>query len=489
MTGYRLPLFVTALAIIVLSTGYAAPSFAVSEFGSPNKNVTGEIFRASPSTAMPGQDIFGLKPQSSIERPQDIGRVAHTHLRIILPPNGITKPPSHNQVSTNLENFFSTEKHDNAEVFASPVNTPSSLACVYELVGQPGNQPGSCNPAYTTANPSGGGGAIAIVDAFDDPTAAQDLAYFSQYSGVAPANFQVVYAGGSAPYISGSRPPGDSSWNVEESLDIEWAHAMAPNAKLYLVEAQSAGLADLFTAVAAAAYLVSQEGGGEVSMSWGSTEFPQETLYDQYFDAPEFSDVVFVASSGDIGSEVQYPSSSPNVLGVGGTTINRDVNGNFISETSWSDSGGGISCCEPRPSYQNTSAIESVVGGNRGVPDISLIADPTTGVAVYLAGQWYDVGGTSLAAPAVAGILNVADYSSTPRMAAGLRLFSTAKSNKSFPSGLDEIESIYKASASTTSFAGGSFRDISSGNCGTNVTLSGYDLCTGLGSPITYQGK
>ena len=130
-----------------------------------------------------------------------------------------------------------------------------------------------------TANPSGGSRAIAIVDAYHYATAASDLSVFSNQFGLPQANFQVVYA-------NGRQPPVNADWNIEEALDIEWAHAMAPDAKIYLVEAASTNFTDLLRAVSVANSLVSSAGGGEVSMSWGGSEFSGETSYDFYFTQP-----------------------------------------------------------------------------------------------------------------------------------------------------------------------------------------------------------
>lgn len=196
--------------------------------------------------------------------------------------------------------------------------TPASIACIYYL--QP--QVEGCNPNVVSSNPSGGARAIAVVDAFDDPNAYADLQYFSAQFGLAaitPSTFQVVFAphGDGAPGSctgAATRPPSakPTGWDIEESLDIEWAHAMAPSATLYLVEAQSNSFRDLNCAVTIASNLVSAAGGGEVSMSWGSGEFPAETTMDPLFTTPN---VVYFASAGD-GPGVSYPvllpTSSPS---------------------------------------------------------------------------------------------------------------------------------------------------------------------------------
>src|SRR5262249_50937902 len=157
--------------------------------------------------------------------------------------------------------------------------TPASLACIYKLVSLvvPG-----CNPNAVTANPSGGSRAIAIIDAYHYPAAMSDLQVFSAQFGLPMptsglnGNFQVVYA-------NGQQPPVNAQWNLEAALDIQWAHAMAPNAKIYLVEAASNSYANLMNAVQVANALLKAAGGGQVSMSWGGSEFSAEAVYDKYF--------------------------------------------------------------------------------------------------------------------------------------------------------------------------------------------------------------
>ncbi len=190
--------------------------------------------------------------------------------------------------------------------------TPASIACLYQLAAPTVR---GCNPNVTTANPSGGSRAIALVDAFDDPSAAADLAEFSAQFGLPQADFTVVYAQGTEPGID---PTG--GWEIEEALDTQWAHAMAPGAKVFLVEAATNSGQNLYAAVQLASKLVAAAGGGEVSMSWGGAEFSGETTLDGIFTTPG---VVYFASTGD-SPGVQYPSASPNVIAAGGTTISRN---------------------------------------------------------------------------------------------------------------------------------------------------------------------
>src|SRR5215475_1774189 len=225
-----------------------------------------------------------MTPASSVAHEGDKGRRAHTHLQVFVPDEAmpLVGPP-----------------------FAGlGFETPASLACVYSLVPK---KP-FCNPNLVTANPTGGFGAIAVVDAFHYPTAAADLQTFSAQFGLRAPNLTVVFA-------SGTKPAQDPSggWELEAALDLEWAHAMAPDAKLFLVEARSDSLTDLFNAVVVAGNLVANAGGGEVSNSWGSAEFASETTLDATFTTPG---VVYFASSGDQPG-VEYPAASPNVVAAG----------------------------------------------------------------------------------------------------------------------------------------------------------------------------
>jgi subtilase family serine protease len=406
-------------------------------------------------------------PDSSIERPEDIGVRAHTNIRVFVPPPGM---PREDSPSFSPEAARRPQGPPGGYFF----ETPASLGCVYQLVSSPVS---GCNPNVAVSNPSGGAGAIAIVDAFHYPTAMNDLQVFSAQFGLpAPtlANFQVVYA-------SGFQPPVDPGWNLEAALDIEWAHAMAPNAKIYLVEAASDNFADLLKAVSVANGLLQFAGWGEVSMSWGGSEFPSEKNYDTYFKQ---YGVIYVAASGDYPG-VSWPSASPYVFSVGGTGISRNpTSGDFRQEIAWQSGGGGPSVYESRPPYQY--GISAIVQTQRGTPDVSAVADPSTGVWVYFSyppkpdwgcplydegcfPNWGVLGGTSVATPVWAGIVNAA------------RGGFTGGNFEGFPL---ELSRIYHHP--------GNFRDIVNGSCGWyegDLAAIGWDFCTGIGSPLGLAGK
>jgi kumamolisin len=363
--------------------------------------------------------------------------------RIIYPESSIPQP---GRIHTNY--FFVDSDVPSPNGPPAGTETPGSLACVYQLV----TGPTGCPIATSKNVPTGGVGAIAIVDAGDYPTAAADLHAFSSYFGIPDANFTVAYAGG-------KKPPVYSEWLTEEALDIEWAHAMAPQAKLFLVESVQINTDPTWQAVMLAASLVAKNGGGVVSMSWGDPEVAQEINWDKYFTKPG---VVYFAASGDFGLGVSiYPGASPNVVSVGGTYFNRDRNGNFVNEVYYTGGGGGdLSPYEPRPSYQN--GVQNIVGSHRGYPDV---ASDYCCAAVYLHGGWTSVGGTSWASPTFAGIVNAAG-------------------NKQ-QSSLDELNMMYTELANPTEYQA-DFNDITQGDSRCKV---GFDRCTGIGSPRTYVGK
>jgi hypothetical protein len=233
----------------------------------------------------------------------------------------------------------------------------------------------------------GSGQTIGIVDAYDDPTLASDLHAFDQKFGLPdPVLTKVNQSGGT------QSPVADPGWAVEISLDVEWAHAMAPAAQILLVEANSNSWSDLLTAVD---YVRNQAGVSVVSMSWGGPEFSGETSDDSHFTTPVgHAGVTFVASAGDFGA-VSYPAASPNVVAVGGTTLPIDSAGNYVSETAWSGSGGGVSVYETEPACQQ--GIQKT--GMRTSPDVAYDADLSTGFAIYdsysfgSATPWVQAGG------------------------------------------------------------------------------------------------
>jgi kumamolisin len=377
-----------------------------------------------------------ITPSSSIPKPGT--GLANTNLHVLEPAGGTPTPPKPGGVATTPTPFGVLGE------------TPASIACVYGLV----KPVTGCNPLSVVTNASGGANVIAIVDAYNAPNAAADLAYFSTYFGLPTANFQVVYANASG--VQDTPPPYDAGWELEISLDIQWAHAMAPSAKILLVEANSNSIGDLFGAVQVASNLVALGGGGEQSHSWATGEFSGESSYDTYFTK---TGVVYFAGCGD-SPGTYYPCASPNVIGVGGTSISRDpVTGDFVGDATWSLAGGGPSQYESRPAYQST--ISKIVGSARGTPDLSAVANPYTPVFFYVSdlGGWYLGGGVSVATPVVAGITNF------------IGAFRTSTNA--------ELTYAYKNQ--------NKYIDIVQGYCGPYAGYwadRGWDYCSGIGSPV-----
>ena len=310
-----------------------------------------------------------------------------------------------------------------------------------------GLSPTQIRAAYNLPS-TGGQATIAIVDAYDDPTVLNDLSVFSSQFGLPAVNFEKHMM---APTIST-----DGGWALEISLDVQWAHAMAPNAKILLVEATSSSLTALLAAVD---YARGRSDVVAISMSWGGSEFSTESGYDSHFTS--IYGATFFASSGDSGAGVSWPAVSPNVVGVGGTKLNFAVDGSVASETAWSGSGGGISYYEREPSYQVSYNVPGA-NGYRAVPDVSYDADPSSGVSVYDstpysgATGWWQVGGTSAGAPQWAAIQSL---------------------------GLSATNNNFYQDAESASYSS-YFRDITVGSNG-HLAATGYDLVTGLGSPLT----
>jgi len=313
-----------------------------------------------------------------------------------------------------------------------------------------GYGPADLQSAYALNTAAGSGITVAIVDAYDDPTAESDLAVYRSTFGLPPCTtangcFRKVDQNGGTRY-----PRRNTGWAEEISLDLDMVSAACPNCKILLVEATSATFSNLGTAVNTAAAL----GAHVISNSYGGGESSSETGYDtSWYNHPG---IAVTVSSGDSGYGVEYPAASQYVIAVGGTHLVRSATTRGWTETVWNGAGSGCSAYEPKPSWQHDTGCS-----RRTVADVSAVADPNTGVAVYdttgVAG-WLVFGGTSVAAPLVGAIyaLNggAVSYGSNP----------------------------YSAAA-------GSLNDVTSGSNGSCsgsylcTGVAGYDGPTGLGTP------
>ena len=318
---------------------------------------------------------------------------------------------------------------------------------------------------------TGGNGTIAIIDPYDVPTIKNDLQSFS-------AKFNLPFNESQFRKVTVDVPQGQTissniNATVETVMDVEWAHAIAPKAPILLVETYNNSLGCQLDGVL---YAESQQNVTSISMSWGINEtlleqvlenngFTESDLDPYYFT--DSYNASFFAASGDTATPMLYPACSPNVVAVGGTTLNFYSNDSLSSETVWNNgygtTGGGISAFETEPSYQASYGVPNS-NGHRCVPDVSFDADPVSGVAIYCTSptpygtNWLPAGGgTSLGAPCWAAINSLNRTTSNPR------LYAIGKS-------------VYNSA---------SYRDITEGNNGNYAATTGYDFCTGLGSPIT----
>jgi hypothetical protein len=272
-----------------------------------------------------------------------------------------------------------------------------------------GYGPSDLSAAYGLAAASGRGSGetIAIVDAYDDPNAAKDLATYRSYYGlpactVANGCFKKVGQTGSTT----SLPAADSGWAEEISLDLDMASAICPQCHILLVEASSASMANLGKSVNEAVAL----GAKFVSNSYGGSESSSDTSYDSsYFNHPG---VAITVSAGDSGYGAEYPAASKYVTAVGGTALKKSSTSRGWTETVWSTNstegtGSGCSAYDAKQSWQKDTGC-----ARRAIADVSAVADPATGVAVYdsygITAGWYTFGGTSASAPIIAGVYALA---------------------------------------------------------------------------------
>jgi subtilase family serine protease len=449
--------------------GFAAQGFdAASPTTTHAKNAANAQSQAAAPYVLPANVFL---PDSSKQLESDRGLRAHTNL-FVRGPSGVQPQ--------RLSDLAQPAPADNPDPNVTTAEYPASMACLYGV----GKAYAGCAPVNNSAyNAKGGSRAIAIVDAYDNPTFQTDMNSFTSYFGLPKASITKVYANGNGSCVT---PPFDSGWALESALDTQWAHAMAPKAKIILVEACSNSYADLFYAIGVAAQQLLAYGGGEVSNSWSGGEFSTEsTSYDSVFRSNFVAGmpITYLASAGDSGLGPQFPSVSPWVVSAGGTTVNR-VAGTlaFQSESCWAGSGGGTSVYE---TYSSTFGSGTGPWTNfqyplfgqsaRQTPDISFNADPASGVWVQYAGSWYTVGGTSVSSPSLAGIIN----------AAGNNLGIAPSPGGYYTSGENNL--LYAELLTAKDYAN-NFYDVTTGSNGASAAV-GWDACTGVGSPRGLVGK
>ncbi|HEV7999644.1 MAG TPA: hypothetical protein VGP63_07180, partial [Planctomycetaceae bacterium] len=349
-----------------------------------------------------------------------------------------------------------------ATTLASAPYTPSQVTTAY----------GVNRIQFGTVAGTGAGQTIAIVDAFNDPNIIGDTATFNNQFNLPQFN---VSGGPTLSVLNqtgGTTPPtiNGQGWDVEESLDVQWAHSIAPQANIILYESNTNNDSDMDQAVATAA---ANPAVSVVSMSWGEGEFQGEQSEDPFVLTPtgRTGGVTFLAAAGDGGSPAIYPATSPDVVSVGGTSLTIQTDGTYTSESVWNNNnghatGGGVSSLESQPAYQ-VGNVNGASTTNRAVPDVSMDADPRTGVYVLdtFSGGWFQVGGTSLSTPLWAGLIAIANQG-------------RALNGQPSLNGLTQtLPTLYGLPSSD-------FNDITVGNNGTYSATPGYDLVTGRGTPI-----
>ena len=325
-----------------------------------------------------------------------------------------------------------------------------------------GYHPSDLQSAYSLPGSSAGSGqTVAIVDAYDDPKAETDLATYRSEFGL-PACTTANGCFRKVDQTGGTRPPArDSGWSEEISLDLDMVSAICPKCHILLVESNTNSFTDMGQAVNTAANL----GANAISNSYGAYEYPGESGLDSYYNHPG---IAVTVSTGDWGYGVSWPAASPYVTAVGGTSLVGEGGRGWV-ETAWSGAGSGCSAYEPRPAWQ-TNAFDPLCA-MRTVADVSAVADPNTGVAVFdsfFAGGWMVFGGTSVSSPIIASVYALAGNAGTvtnPKLAAN------GYGYGSYP---------YSRTNALWDITSGS-----NGGCGTYLCTAGrgYDGPTGLGTP------
>ncbi len=374
-----------------------------------------------------------------------------------------------------------------ADAIAAAVYTPAQIRAAYGLSPVPASTAGLSADA---AAGLGAGQTIYIVDAFDNPNAFADLGRFSSKFGLPACTSTALTATTALPLAKASAtsctfsvayvdskgartntaPAYNADWIAEIALDVQWAHAIAPLARIVLIEAADANSNSLTGAIA----LANKMGPGVVSMSFGAPEGSWVKASDSTFTAAGMS---YVAAAGDDGAQALWPAVSPSVLAVGGTSLVWSGSGARY-EAAWASSGGGVSAYESLPSWQSGVTVPGAGAAKmRTVSDVAFNANPTTGQYVALTAKgatttaWNAYGGTSIGTPQWAGLAAIAN---ARRVAASKALLG------------DFHNAIYKSIAGSATNYAAAFADVvdgTDGGCASCTTAKGYDTVTGWGTP------
>lgn len=393
-------------------------------------------------------------------------------------------------VTNPVERFTSTPTQTNVTTMAGAtqavkIYTPAQIRAAYQLPPLPLASTWSTLTADQRAS-LGAGQTIYIIAAYHNPNVAAELQAFNTQFGLpscttlsipssqalplaVPSStgcqFAVVYSNGSG--MSSTAPTYDTDWAMEIALDVQWAHATAPLARIVLIEAKDANSISMLNAI----NLANAMGPGVVSMSFGAGEGSWVTSMDSAFNS---ANMTYLAATGDSSTSAgaQWPSVSAGVLGVGGTSL-ASYTTSTRTETVWSGTGGNRSQYVTVPSYQTASVPGMGSQTMRSVADVAFNADPATGqyVAVMPPGQtgvsWYSMGGTSLSTPQWAGIVAIMN----------------AKRALASLGNLGLVQGLLYPASSQSGFYSTLFSDITSGTSGSIPAATYYDIPSGLGSP------
>lgn len=341
-----------------------------------------------------------------------------------------------------------------------PLHIESIVPKLAPGVLPPGLNPNQLRNAYgfNKITNQGEGQLIGIIVAAGQPNMENDLAVFSSTYGLPPCS---QANGCFSKIVLGPPTTPEPTWGLEQTLDVEWAHGMAPKAKILVVETAQGDPDSLMQGVQTAI----EKGANIINMSWGWFDGGGQGDTTSKFSAPGVS---YVAASGDWGHQPIWPSTSPNVLSVGGTVLTTNDNGDYLGETAWEASGGGVSPSEPAPSWQVNYPVPGNTQGKRATPDVAM---NSVNFSIYdsafkpTESGWYVVGGTSGSAPIWSGLMAIIRSLRNGNTISNASIYDVAKSSDCFDAFLDI----------TTG---------ANGTCGFFCNaMPGYDFVTGVGTP------
>jgi hypothetical protein len=451
---------------------------------------------ATPSSI--AQPAFHLAPVI-LESPDDTDR-REPWRSATLAPRRVTVPPAFAQLSTRrltpqvLEQVRATGLAPEGSA-AAPMDdytvttyTPAQIRAAYGLPALPST---TASVSSAQAAQMGAGQTIYLIDAQNDPNIVAELTTFDSSFGlpdctvtpiattanlpltaapVTGCTLSIVYSDPNG-VMTATVPAYDAGWATEIALDVEWAHATAPYARIMLIESPDAGIGNLTAAVR----LANAMGAGVVSQSWGGPENSSTGSYDALYSV---ANMTYLAATGDAGAGVSFPAVSTHVVAVAGTSLTYSGNAPR-SETVWSGTGAGVSAFVPAPAYQHLAVPGFDISAHRAVADVTFNANPFTGQYLVIntssGTNWLSGGGTSLATPQWAGIIAVANALRAQNALAPLGAVQPALYGLGVQAG-----SYSNAFLDVTT---GSDAIASDGYCATCSAGVGYDLPSGLGSP------